>query len=322
MSALEPTVSVLLPVHDAGELLRTTVGSVLAQTRADFEIVLVDDGSSDGCVDAIAALGEPRIRILRQECRGAARALAIAAAAARGRFLALLDHDDLWLPQKLERHLRTFEEGPEADLTFSWCRFVDEDGDDLGLPVRRWRGPISRDQLLIDFVVKTASAIVVRRDAAERGGGFDVTLPRLCDLDFALRVAALRPGNCRAVPEVLTLYRRHTGQMSGKWRELRNEWASWLSRLATEPGGPAAATCALADSNMHRYFAWLAAEQGELRDAVAMLGAAISRAPGRALVDPRNWLLAAEISAQRVLPRPAHGRLRRVAGRLARALVE
>jgi glycosyltransferase involved in cell wall biosynthesis len=313
---------VLLPVHDAGDLLRPTVGSVLAQTRADFEIVLVDDGSDDGCVDAIAALGEPRIRILRQECCGAARARAVAAAAARGRFFALLDHDDLWLPQKLERHLRMFEERPEADLTFSWCRFVDEHGDDLGLPIRRWHGAISRDELLIDFVVKTASAIVVRRDAAERGGGFDATLPRLCDVDFALRVAALRPGNCRAVPEVLTLYRRHPGQMSGKWRELRDEWASWLLRLGAEPGGPAAATRALADSNMHRYFAWLAAERGELRDAVALLGAAVGRAPGRALVDPRNWLLAAEIAAQRMLPRRAHGRLRRAVSRLGRALVE
>ena len=70
MSARAPAVSVLLPVHDAGEFLRPTVESVLAQTMADFEVVLVDDGSTDGRVDEIAALREPRIVILRREGRG------------------------------------------------------------------------------------------------------------------------------------------------------------------------------------------------------------------------------------------------------------
>src|SRR5262249_24502201 len=66
MSVRAPTVSVLLPVHNGGEFLRPTVDSVLAQTMADFEIVLVDDGSKDGCVDELAALREPRIVVLRQ----------------------------------------------------------------------------------------------------------------------------------------------------------------------------------------------------------------------------------------------------------------
>jgi glycosyltransferase involved in cell wall biosynthesis len=322
MTAPAPTVSVLLTVHDAGEYLRPTVESALAQTMVDLEIVLVDDGSTDGRVDEIAALAEPRIRILRQECRGAAEAFNTAAAAARGRFLALLDHDDLWLPRKLERHLRDFEERPGTDLNFSWCRFVDARGDDLGLPVRRWHGPISRDELLIDFVIKTTSAMVVRRDVVERIGGFDPALPRLSDLEFALRVAALRPGNCRAVPEVLTLYRRHTGQMSGQWIELQREWDRLLARIATQPDGPPAAARSLADSNMHRYFAWLASEQGELRSAVALLAAGMRRAPRRALADPRNWLLAAEIAARRTLAPRAFAGVRRVAGRVAHRLVQ
>ena len=322
MSAPAPTVSVLLPVHDAGEFLRPTVESVLAQTMADFEIVLVDDGSMDGRVDEIAALREPRISILRQEHRGAAQALNAAVAASRGRFLALLDHDDLWLSRKLERHVRAFEELPDTDLTFSWCRFVDERGDDLGLPVRRWHGPISRDELLSDFVIKTTSAMVVRRDAVERSGGFDPALPRLSDLDFALRVAALRRGNCHAVPEVLTLYRRHPGQMSGQWVELLREWDRLLARMAAQPNGPSAAVRSLADSNTRRYYAWLASEQGELRAAVALLAAGVGRAPARALTDPRNWLLAAEIVARRTLAARTHQRLRRIVRRITRPLVE
>jgi len=313
MSVRAPTVSVLLPVHNGGEFLRPTVDSVLAQTMADFEIVLVDDGSKDGCVDELAALREPRIVVLRQEWRGVVEALNAALAAARGRFLALLDHDDLWLPRRLERHVRAFDERSDADLTFNWCRFVDERGDDLGLPVRHWYGPISRDELLIDFVIRTPSTMVVRREAAERSGGFDPTLPRLSDLEFALRVAGLRQGNCHAVPEVLTLYRRHPGQMSRQWIELQREWDRLLARMATQPGGPSTAVRSLADSNMHRYFAWLASEQGELREAVALLAAGVRRAPRRALADSRNWLLAVDIAARRTLAPHAHRRLRRVA---------
>jgi len=313
MSVRAPTVSVLPPVHNGGEFLRPTVDSVLAQTMADFEIVLVDDGSKDGCVDELAALREPRIVVLRQEWRGVVEALNAALAAARGRFLALLDHDDLWLPRRLERHVRAFDERSDADLTFNWCRFVDERGDDLGLPVRHWYGPISRDELLIDFVIKTPSTMVVRREAAERSGGFDPTLPRLSDLEFALRVAGLRQGNCHAVPEVLTLYRRHPGQMSRQWIELQREWDRLLARMATQPGGPSTAVRSLADSNMHRYFAWLASEQGELREAVALFAAGVRRAPRRALADSRNWLLAVDIAARRTLAPHAHRRLRRVA---------
>ena len=178
MSAPAPTVSVLLPVHDAGESLRPTVESVLAQTMADFEIVLVDDASRDGRVDEIAALREPRIAILRQEWRGVVDALDAAVAAARGRFLALRrSRRSSRPPRKLERHLRAFEERPDTDLTFSWCRFVDERGDDLGLPVRRWHGPISRDELLIDFVIQER----LRHGGAARSGRAERRLrSRLC----------------------------------------------------------------------------------------------------------------------------------------------
>jgi len=136
------------------------------------------------------------------------------------------------------------------------------------------------------------------------------------------RVAALRPDNCRAVPEVLTLYRRHTGQMSSHWRELRREWQQLLERMATCADGPSAAVRAAADSNMHRYFAWLATERGELRAAVALLAAGVRRAPGRALADPRNFLLGAAIAARRTLSCTAHEKVRRFVGRAARRLVE
>lgn len=310
-----PAVSILVPAHDAGAFLRPTVESALAQEGVALELILVDDGSTDGSVDGIAGRGEPRLRILRQECRGAAAALNAAAAVARGRYLALLDHDDLWLPGKLAAQLEELESHSGSDFSFCWTRFVDERGADLDLPVRRWRGPISAAELLLDYPIQSTSAIVVRREAFASVGGFDPALPRVCDLDLALRIARLRPGNCCAVPEVFNLYRRHPAQMSRDWRGVRGEWQRLLAKVAAWPDGPDAAVRAVADSNMQRYFAWVASEQGEFRVAAGLLAGAIRRAPAHALGESRNALLALGIAAGLVLSASAHDRLRRLAGR-------
>ena len=212
--ATELPVTVLVPVHNAGPYLRPAVDSVLAQTFADFELILVDDGSSDGCLESVGALRDPRIRIFRQEQKGAPAALNAGLACARGAVVALLDQDDLWLPGKLAAHLQCFSAHSEIDLTFDWSRMIDENGEDSGLPSPGWHGTISLEQLVEDFVVGNTSAIAVRKNALDRVGGFNESYRRIYDTDLCWRVAALGPGNCRSVPQYLTLYRRHAGQMS------------------------------------------------------------------------------------------------------------
>ena len=302
-------VSVLIAVHNAGVFLRQTVASVLAQTYSDFEIVVVDDGSTDGCDLFLDPPPDPRLRLVRQRQQGAPAALNTALAAAAGELIAFLDHDDLWLPGKLQAHVDTFDAHPDTDLTFDWSRRIDERDRDLGLPSRPWRGTIAFEELLDDFVIGNTSALVLRREAIGKAGPFDTALRRLYDLDLCLRIAAQRTGNCRAVPRQLTLYRRHAGQMSRDWRGLRAEWEWLLGRVPGYAPQPVDQVLPAADSNMRRYFAWLAAEQGEFAAALALQCSAFRRAPRHAFADVRNWQMLACAAGGLVLPRRAYSKL-------------
>jgi glycosyltransferase involved in cell wall biosynthesis len=299
-------VSVLVPVHNDGGFLPETVKSVLAQSCPDFELIVVDDGSTDGGTAFLAAIADKRLRVITQDQQGAPAALNTGLAAARGEFIAFLDHDDLWLPDKLQAHLDCFRAHADADLTFDWSRRIDEHGVDLGLPSHPWHGTISFEQLLQDFVVGNSSAIVVRREAIGRGGPLNPLLPRVYDLDLCLRISAQRCGNCRAVPRHLTLYRRHSGQMSRDWRKLREEWEYLLHRVPKYAPRAIDTLLPAADSNMRRYLAWIASEEGDFASAVKLQLSAFRRAPLRALPDSRNWLMLAAVTGGLLLPDGAY----------------
>jgi glycosyltransferase involved in cell wall biosynthesis len=300
-----PRVSVVVAVYKAGKFLDETVASVLAQSWSDFELILVDDGPDFGAFDSRAWTAEPRIRIVRGTRQGAAAAVNVGIRAAVGEWIALLDHDDVWLPGKLLAHMECVAGSPAIDLTFDWSRWIDGDGADLGLTTQPWRGAISFEGLLEDFVIGTTSSIVVRRSAMERAGPMDPSLRLVYDTDFCLRIAAVRPGNCHAVPAYLTLYRRHAGQLSDGFRNLQKEWNVLLTMVPRYAPRPLSRQLAVADSNMRRYFAWLACEAGMPWSALRLALSAFRRAPSNALRDRRNWMMLAVAGGRLILPRRA-----------------
>lgn len=312
-----PRISVLTPVHNAGPFLVQTARSVLAQTFQDFEFILIDDGSTDGCTASVAALGDPRVAIISQASAGAPQALNIALQRARGEIVAFLDQDDLWLPTKLERHLQTFAAYPDTGLTFDWSQMIDARGERVGPSSPRTYGTVSFDRLVQDFVIGNTSALVIRSEVLAQAGPFNSRLPRMYDIDLCWRVAALRPDNCRAVPEYLTLYRRHPGQMSFDWHALQHEWQTLLGLVESYAPHDLGHVLPKADSNMIRFFAWVAAERRDFRAASRLLFTAVRKAPSTAITDRRNWLLLAVIAGGMVLPRRLHRAALSLGGRLS-----
>jgi glycosyltransferase involved in cell wall biosynthesis len=129
-----PRITVAMPVYNAGSFLLNAVRSIQAQTVTEWELLLIDDGSTDGAVDAIEQLADARIRILRDGTnRGLAARLNEAIDAARGRFLARMDQDDISFPQRFERQLALLDARPEIDLTAAWVINIDEDDKPLTL---------------------------------------------------------------------------------------------------------------------------------------------------------------------------------------------
>lgn len=311
---MKPLVSVIIPAYNAGRFIEASVGSALGQSRGDLEAIVVDDGSTDDTGDRLKAFADPRLRVIRQANQGLAAAYNAGIRASQGVYLGFLDTDDVWLPDKLARHVRFLEEHPETDVSFSWVRVINERGLPVPAACPRWRGGVSFRQLTADYMVRTMSAVVMRRAAAEEAGMFDSKFLRCVDVEFLLRVALLRPNNFHAIPEVLSLYRRHDTQRTRDWRVMREGWEQVLGSIRMRAPEEVAGAERLASSNMLRYFASLAYESGNFPEALDLVRRSFAAYPGAFLVDGRNWKASAAVAAGVILPRRVLFAFERMAG--------
>lgn len=208
----EPLFSVVIPAFNAARTLNESVASVLAQTCRDFEVIIVDDGSSDATYGVARAIDDPRVTARTQANGGAAAARNTGIEAARGKYVALLDADDVWVPYKLERQLAVFNAHPDVHAVQSGAWFVD--GELQILYERRCRP--STDALLetlrFENLPATMSTLVVERSFFSSTGLLDTRLEILEEWDIMIKVA--RHCNLLSIEEPLTLYRVHPGNRS------------------------------------------------------------------------------------------------------------
>jgi glycosyltransferase involved in cell wall biosynthesis len=203
-------VSVVIPTFNYRSFVTEAVDSALAQTYPNCEIIVVDDGSTDGSAEALTPYRD-RIRYIYQPNQGLSAARNTGIAAARGRWIALLDSDDLWHPQKLERQMRYLFRHPEVGLL----------GADPVLDIRHgwpvldaWQCqlaiPVTLEQLMIRSRFGPSS-VVIRKQCLDRVGLFDQELRSCEDRDMWIRLAAHFP--VVKLPASLWWYRVHSGNM-------------------------------------------------------------------------------------------------------------
>ncbi|HET7845551.1 MAG TPA: glycosyltransferase, partial [Xanthomonadales bacterium] len=255
--------------------LMRALDSVLAQTVGTeaLDVIVVDDGSRDDTPERMAAVVARHpgtVRYERQRNAGVAAARNRGFALARGELVALLDSDDIWRKDKLERQLPLFAEDPRTGLVHSEARFVDDDGRPLANYVRRVRG-VDGDVLLALFeeFFLLSSAIVLRADVVRRAGGFREDLRVGEDYDYFLRVAEL----CRVACVRDTLIDRvvRPGSLSRRDYALdaRNDLGTLERCLARNPS-LMAEHGARVRARLARYrfdLAWRLAHDGRSREA-------------------------------------------------------
>ena len=203
-----PRVSVVIPTFNNAAYVLEAIESVFEQTYTDREIIVVDDGSTDGT----RALLEPyadRLQYLAQDNRGAGGARNRGVQVARGELIAFLDADDLFLlPDKLERQVACFDCEPSLGVNQTGWRLIEQDGETLS-EVRPWRMmPDLSLSSRVKWHVVLPSTMMIRRTWLERLGGFDASLSPAEDLDLVLRLALHR---CPAswLPAITVGYRQH-----------------------------------------------------------------------------------------------------------------
>jgi glycosyltransferase involved in cell wall biosynthesis len=210
----KPLVSVIIPTFNRAWCLAEAVDSVLAQEFGDFELIVVDDGSTDGTFSLLAGYGDA-IRVLRRENQGVSAARNAGIAAARGVLIAFLDSDDLWLPGKLRHQVAFFASHPEALICQTeelWVR----NGRRVnpGKRHRKRSGMIFEASL--DLCLVSPSAVMVRRELFERVGLFDERLPACEDYDLWLRVSCRIPVHLIETP-LIVKRGGHADQLSRAW---------------------------------------------------------------------------------------------------------
>ncbi len=223
-----PVFSVVVPVHNAGLTIAATVASVLAQTEPRFELILIDDGSTDASLATLLRLAttDPRIRVVSQPNAGVAATRNLGMEIAAASLVAFLDADDLWDPTKLAAHLARHRADPQLGASYAQIGFIDTAAATItGCRTRSTvpAGLLGIADLIGENPVCTASNIVATRECIASVGGFRAGMGFAEDQEWLLRVAAAGFG-IAGIDTLLVGYRTSPGGLSA---DLRRMYAGW-----------------------------------------------------------------------------------------------
>jgi len=214
-----PAVTVVIPTFNRASIVVRAIRSVLGQTCQDWELIVVDDGSTDGTEQVVRGFSDKRITYIRHDRNlggGAARNTGIRHA--QGEYVAFLDSDDEWLPEKLQKELEVFRSSdPVVGLVYTGKMMLDETGRVLEIRMPTKSGWVYEALLDANFI-GSCSRVTVKKQALERVAGFDETLVAHQDWDLWLRVA--RVSRIASVPNCLVKRYMGSDQVTGSLRRI------------------------------------------------------------------------------------------------------
>ncbi|HTL88074.1 MAG TPA: glycosyltransferase [Leptolyngbya sp.] len=231
----KPLVSVVIAAYNAEAFISTTLESILAQTYRNFEVIIVDDGSDDRTAEIVRSFAEidDRIQLIQQSNAGVAASRNLAVQHSSGTYIAPIDADDIWYPERLEKHVECLESANSSvGLVYSWSMYLTETGDIKGYSPFGQLGAVEGNVLAIlvfyNFL-DNASTAMFRRSCLETVGHYDTELKTCEDWDLYLRIA--EQYQFAIVPEYLIGYRQYSGSMSTKCTTMAHFYELIMSRI-------------------------------------------------------------------------------------------
>lgn len=286
----EDLISVIVPAFNAGKYIARTLASVAGQTHRNLEIIVVDDGSTDSTSEEVQrfASADPRVVLIRTERRGVSHARNVAIARASAEYVAPIDADDLWTPEKLHRQVALLREAPvETGVVYCGAAGID-DSDRVVLPV--WNDRYASGDVLHALIetglLSCGSTPLIRKRYIEAAGGYDEKLHLAEDWKFYTALAGL----CRfaVIPECLTGYRIRDDSSSvqvGPMRDALERCTAWiLSEWPETPGS----VLREREFTIQTYLAFMAIRAGDYARVPAYLARAAAIKP-RELLGLSIW---------------------------------
>ncbi len=295
-----PKVSVIIPLYQSERYICETIRTVQAQTFTDFEIVVVDDGSSDRGPSLAKGMGEPRLRVVHQENRGLAGARNGGIAHAKGAYLAFLDADDHWSPEKLQRHVEQLDSDPTIGVSFSASALMDDDAKDIGLVQRPIGTTFDVISVFCRNPVGNGSAPVIRRTTFDDIAFHDEELGRLCwfdesfrqseDIECWTRIAATTNWRFGYVDAPLTRYRVNAQGLSANVEAQLSTWRRFRCKVAIYAPAVEARAGNMAEAYQLRYLARRAIRSSQFSQGLKLVTAALKLEPRILLAEPMRTL--------------------------------
>ncbi|MEL7312980.1 MAG: glycosyltransferase family 2 protein [Pseudomonadota bacterium] len=297
-----PKVSVVMPSYNVEAFIAGAIKSVLNQSFTDFELLIVDDGSTDGTRAIYESFNDCRIRVVRQKNRGLAGARNAGIRESRGDYLAFLDADDRWRDDKLSRHVAHLDRDPSVGVSFSASQFMGEDGSLLELFQQPKLTGLNADSILCRNPIGNGSAPVIRRETLlevskldTRYGApepvvFDPDFRQSEDIECWVRIAATTHWRFEGLPEPLTLYRLNSGGLSASVDKQLASWERFIDKASRYAPALIQRSANIARAYQYRYLARRSIWSGEAALACRMMTRALIsdrrilwREPGRTL---------------------------------------
>ena len=301
----KPAVSVVMPSYNAADTIVQTIRSIGSQDLTDWELIVVDDGSSDETVQRVAELAttDSRLRVVCQANAGPSTARNRGVAEARAEIVAFLDSDDIWEPRHLSNNFAALEADVELGVSFSPCRIIDAAGRSTGEQTAKWTRQIAAADVLSCNPACTCSSLVVRKAVFTDVGGFRTDMAHAEDQEWLLRVVGSR-WQTRGLAEATVRYRVSPSGLSADIAKMHRGWESLVEEARLLDPAGVDASIPDARANMHLYFARRLLRAGQANRSIwTHAWTAMRSSPRVVLAQPKTALMviASLIMPQRMI---------------------
>jgi glycosyltransferase involved in cell wall biosynthesis len=230
------SISVILPVYNQAAYVAWAIDSVVAQTYVEWQLLIVNDGSTDDSLRICRKFNDPRIQIIEINHLGVSAARNAGMRVATGEYLAFLDADDVWLPNKLMKHVQHLEQAPTVGVSYSASALIDSIGNQLPRVSRQFCSHVDPAIVLLANPLMNGSSAVMRKQVAldfalGEGCFFDQSLNQGEDLEFWIRCLCKTQWEIRGLEEPLTLYRIHSDSASSGFVRKIEEYSKMLKQI-------------------------------------------------------------------------------------------
>ncbi len=282
-------VSVVMPVYNVEKYVRDSIQSVLNQSYANFELIIVDDGSTDSSSLIYSSFSDSRIRVIKQKNRGLAGARNTGIRSAQGEYVAFIDSDDLWSAYKLECHVHHLDANRHVGVSFSHSELISELGEALGINQKGKIKNIDFKDIICRNPIGNGSSPVIRKSVLERASFqrfykgnlercyFDESFRQSEDVEYWMRIAIASNLIFEGIPQCLTQYRINDSGLSANLEEQLNSWMKAVDRVSLLAPRRVAKYRSLAEAYQLRYLARRAVKNGDSIKAIELIFYALKR---------------------------------------------